>query len=341
MSIVDIAVYQDGRRLPGSPSVAEARAVSAATGGFTWIGLLRPDSAELSELASVFGLHPLAVEDVKQGHQRPKIERYDETLFLVLRPARYLDEPELVEFGELHVFLGPDFVITVRRAENPDLRQVRARMEADPGLLRLGPAAALYAILDRVVDAYEPVIAGLENDIGEIEDELFDGNGVGMDTAKRIYLLSREVIEFQRATTPLLEVVRERARTPEAQAADPELRRHLRDVVDHLIPVVERLDGFRESLRDALSVHLSLVNQQRNDQMAELTERSVQQSEDMKKISSWAAIIFAPTLISGIYGMNFTFMPELEWPAGYALALGAMAAFAVSLYAVFKRKNWL
>ncbi|MEB4615000.1 magnesium and cobalt transport protein CorA [Leucobacter sp. M11] len=341
MSIVDVAVYRDGARLPGTPSLAEAHAETRAGGGFTWVGLFRPDHAEVAELSEIFGLHPLAAEDVMQGHQRPKLERYDDHQFMVVRPARYLDEPELVEFGELHVFLGADFVITVRRAENPELGEVRARMEAEPELLRLGPAAALYAILDRVVDDYEPVMSGLENDIGEIEDALFNGETASRDLAKRIYLLSREVIEFQRATVPLLEVAQARHRAEEIGANDPELRRYLRDVIDHLIPVVERLDGFRQLLRDALTVHLGIVNQERNDQMAEMTERSVRQSEDMKKISSWAAIIFAPTLISGIYGMNFIAMPELDWPVGYPLALLAMFSFAGVLYTIFKRKNWL
>lgn len=336
-----MAVYRDGIRLPGTPTLALARETATESGGFTWVGLLRPDAAQLAELAETFGLHPLALEDVAQGHQRPKLERYDDVTFMVLRPARYLDEPELVEFGELHLFVGPDFVITIRHAENPELGAVRRRMEAEPELLRLGASAALYAILDRVVDDYEPVVAGLENDIGEIEDVLFNGDGVSRDLAKRIYLLSREVIEFLRATRPLLDAAQERHRAAEDLGLDTELRRYLRDVIDHLIRIVERLEGFRQLLRDTLTVHMGLINQERNDQMASMTEMSIKQSDDMKKISSWAAIIFAPTLISGIYGMNFEVMPELAWPLGYPLALVAMLGFAGVLYAIFKKKDWL
>lgn len=341
MPIVDVAVYRDGKRLPGEPSLHEARGLAAESGGFAWVGLFRPDEDELRELATIYGLHPLAVEDVLQGQQRPKLERYTDSVFMVLRPARYLDEPELVEFGELHLFVGDDFVITIRLAQNPELGEVRTRMEAEPELLRLGPAAALYAILDRVVDDYEPVVRGLENDIGEIEDELFDGAGVSPELAKRIYLLSREVIEFQRATRPLLVAAQERHRLAEREQVDPELRRYLRDVIDHLILVIERVDNFRQLLRDLLNVHMGLVSQERNDQMTEMTETSIRQSDQMKKISSWAAIIFAPTLISGIYGMNFEVMPELAWPLGYPLALVAMAGFAAALFAIFKKKDWL
>ncbi|MBL3700663.1 magnesium and cobalt transport protein CorA [Leucobacter luti] len=341
MSLVDVAVYHEGKRLPGNPSPHEARRIAAEIGGFAWVGLLRPGADELRELATAYELHPLAIEDVLLGKQRPKLEQYSDTVFMVLRPARYLDEPELVEFGELHLFVGDNFVITVRLAENPELSEVRTRIEAEPELLRLGPAAALYAILDRVVDDYEPVVLGLENDIAEIEDELFNGAGVSPELAKRIYLLSSEVIDFQRATRPLLEATQARHRAAEREAVDPELRRYLRDVIDHLIVVTERADGFRQLLRDLLNVHMGLVSQDRNDRMTEMTEISVRQSDQMKKISSWAAIIFAPTLISGIYGMNFRLMPELDWAAGYPLALLAMAGFAGALYAVFKKKDWL
>ncbi len=200
MTMVDNAVYVNGHRTDNPRNLDETYEVMRERRGMAWIGLYRPEPAEIQSVAAEFSLHELAVEDALHGHQRSKLERYGETLFTVLRPARYLDEVEKVEFGELHVFIGPDFAVTIRHAESPDLKRVRQRLETDPELLTLGPQAVLYAILDEVVDQYEPVVAGLENDIDEIEDELFGSNP---DVTRRIYELSREVIEFQRATHPL------------------------------------------------------------------------------------------------------------------------------------------
>jgi len=280
----------------------------------------------------------LAVEDALAGHQRSKIERYGDILFVVLRPARYVDDEERVEFGELHVFVGPDFVVTIRHAESPNLAQVRERMEQTPHLLALGPEAVLYAILDQVVDEYGPVVAGLENDIDEIEDQLFDGDP---EVSRRIYALSREVIEFQRATQPLVTMFEAMQRGFDKYNVDLELHRHLRDVLDHTLRVVERGDAFRQLLQNALTVHSTLVGQRQNDEMRHLSETSLAQSEEVKKISSWAAILFAPTLVGTVYGMNFDHMPELHWALGYPFALSLMLAMGVSLYAVFKRRDWL
>lgn len=341
MSVVDIAVYHEGKRVVGPGTAAEALREARSIGGFVWAGYFRPDDKELAELAEVFGLHPLALEDVSLGHQRPKVERYDDVDFIVLRPARYLDDVELVEFGELHLFVGPDFIVSVRLAENPHLSSVRHAMEMQTDVLKLGPLAVMHAILDRVVDDYEPVAAGIENDIDEIEDELFDGAGTSRDVARRIYLLSREVNEFQRATRPLLDTLREQRLRHVSDSIDIEVQRSLRDVVDHLIPICDRADTYRQLLQNALSVHMSLVTKEREEQMAQMTQTTIDQSDAMKKISAWAAIIFAPTLISGIYGMNFAVMPELHWEIGYLIALGGMFAFAGVLYVVFKRKGWL
>jgi magnesium transporter len=244
-------------------------------------------------VATEFSLHHLAVEDALKGHQRAKLERYDNTLFLVLRPARYVDEDERVEFGELHLFVGPDFVVTIRHAEAPDLSRVRHRMQDSQKLLALGPEAVLYAILDEVVDEYEPVVVGLQNDIDEIEDQLFDGNP---EVSRRIYALSREVIEFQRATQPLVGMFESLQKGFEKYDVDVELHRHLRDVLDHTLRIVERGDSFRQLLQNALTVHSTLVGQRQNDEMRKLSETSLAQSEEVKKISSWAAIFFAPTL---------------------------------------------
>ena len=291
--------------------------------GFAWIGLYKPTQEEFASVAEEFGLHPLAIEDAVEAHQRPKLEQYDGTLFVVLRPARYLDTTETVEFGEIHAFVGPDFVVTVRHGEASALDRVRRRLEQEPGLLRRGPIAVLYAIMDQVVDDYEPVVDGLENDIDEIETEVFSGNP---RASRRIYLLSRETIQFLRATQPLggeLEPLVEGS----VGDADAELRRYLRDVRDHALKVTERIAGFRELLTNILSVNLTLVG--------------VNQNDEVKKISAWAAILFAPTLVAGIYGMNFEHMPELSWLFGYPFALMLMLVVAVSLYVIFKQRGWL
>lgn len=338
MALVDNAVYVDGHRVATPPSLDETFEVMKQQKGFGWIGLYRPSEEEVRAVATEFGLHHLAVDDALAGHQRSKLERYADTLFVVLRPARYIDDDERVEFGELHVFVGPDFVVTIRHAESPNLARVRERMEQTPHLLALGPEAVLYAILDQVVDEYGPVVAGLENDIDEIEDQLFDGDP---EVSRRIYALSREVIEFQRATQPLVNMFEAMQRGFDKYNVDLELHRHLRDVLDHALRVVERGDAFRQLLQNALTVHSTLVGQAQNDEMRHLSETSLAQSEEVKKISSWAAILFAPTLVGTIYGMNFDHMPELHWTLGYPFALALMLGMGFTLYAVFKRRDWL
>jgi len=338
VALIDDAIYVDGSRVATPETLQETYDVLKNKHGFAWIGLYRPTDAEVRSVAEEFTLHHLAVEDALKGHQRAKIERFADNLFLVLRPARYIDADERVEFGELHVFVGPDFVVTIRHAESPDLVSVRKRLESTPKLLAFGPQAVLYAILDQVIDEYAPVVAGLENDIDEIEDQIFDGD---QDVSRRIYALSREVIEFQRATQPLIGMLESLQEGFEKHGVDVELHRHLRDVLDHTIRVVERGDAFRQLLQNALTVHSTLVNQRQNDETRRLSETGLAQSEEVKKISSWAAILFAPTLVGTIYGMNFTHMPELKWQFGYPFAITLMFAMGFGLYAVFKRKGWL
>jgi magnesium transporter len=338
-AVVDSAIYRDGRRWASPQSLAETfRCLRDRDGGMAWIGLYRPDADQLDSLAAEFGLHELAVEDAIQAHQRPKFERYGDTVFVVLRAARYLDDVEEVEFGELHLFLGPDFVVTVRHSESPDLSVVRRRLEQNPELLDRGPEAVLYAILDAVVDGYAPVVAGLENDIDEIETEVFGGDP---RVSRRIYELSREVVEFQRATQPLTGMLAGLTAGFEKYAVDDELQRYLRDVEDHVTQVNERVDGFRVLLRDILTVNATLVAQRQNEEMKLLSEVSNAQNEEVKKISAWAAILFAPTLIGTVYGMNFEVMPELGWAWGYPFALLLMAMVSGTLYAVFKRRDWI
>jgi magnesium transporter len=353
VAIMDNAVYAAGRRLSQPQSLAETyRLLREHTDGLAWIGLYKPEEYEFNSLAKEFDLHPLAVEDAVQAHQRPKIERYGDTLFVVLRAARYLDAVEEVEFSEVHAFIGPDFVLTVRHGEAPNLHDVRIRMERDPALLAQGPEAVLYAILDRVVDDYLPVVAGLENDIEEIETQVF---ALVPQVSQRIYELSREVVEFQRAARPLNAVLTGLSAGFTKYGVNEELQRNLRDVQDHLVQVIERLEGFRQFLQTVLSTNATLVAQQQNEEMKNLTEAALAQNaemkvlteaalaqnEEVKRISAWAAILFAPTLIGTVYGMNFDYMPELHWVSGYPFALLLMAVVCVGLYWMFRRRDWL
>jgi magnesium transporter len=321
--IVDNAIYVEGKRAADSRSLEETYQACRNQQGIAWIGLYRPTAEEFESVAQEFGLHVLSVEDALDAHQRPKLERYGETVFVVLRPARYVDESETIEFGETHVFVGKEFVITVRHSEVPDLGEVRQRLEADPELLRRGPEAILHAIMDQVVDDYGPVADGLENDIEEIEAQVFGGSA---DVSRRVYDLSREVIQFQRAVDPLNDVLGALIRG-ETIDVDPEVRRYLRDVQDHAQQVSERLSGYRDLLQNILSVNLTLV--------------SLSQNEQVKKISAWAAILFAPTLVGTVYGMNFDHMPELHWLFGYPFALALMVMISVVLYLSFKRSGWM
>lgn len=339
MTVIDNAVYVDGRRTVDPVNLSETYEAMRDRRGMAWIGLYRPSPEEVRSIAEELNLHPLAVEDALTGHQRSKLERYGDTLFLVLRPARYLDEVEEVEFGELHVFVGPDFVVAIRHAESPNLAQVRHRLEGEPELLARGPAAILYAILDQVVDEYNPVIAGLENDIDEIEDQLFESGDVSV--SRRIYELAREVMDFQRATEPLVGMLESLLNGSVTLNVDIELQRHLRDVLDHALRSVERAGAFRSLLENALQVNAALVAQRQNDEMRRMTEVGLAQNDETKKISSWAAILFAPTLIGSVYGMNFDHMPELHWIWGYPFAIALMAGTALTLYGVFKWRRWL
>lgn len=338
-SVVDSAIYEGGARVDSPATLADTyQALRDHPGAVAWIGLFRPDDHELGSLADEFALHELAVEDAIVAHQRPKLERYDDTLFVVLRAAWYLDETEEVEFGEVHAFVGPDFVVTVRHSDQPDLSAVRRRLESNPDLLRLGPEAILYAIVDRIVDGYVPVVAGLQVDIDEIEIEVFRRDAT---VSRRIYELSREVVEFQRTAAPLQSVLRGLMAGFEKYGTDEELQRYLRDVDDHLTAVIEQSDGFRQLLREMMAVNATLVAQEQNEEMKALTEASISQGEEVKKVSAWAAILFAPTLVGTIYGMNFDVMPELKWRFGYPLAIAFMVGVSATLYVVFRRRNWI
>jgi magnesium transporter len=322
--IVDNAIYVDGRRAEEPGSLEETYEAVDQRRGVAWIALYKPTEEEFGSVAREFGLHPLAVEDPIKAPLRTKLERYEGTLFLVLKAARYLDESETVEFGEVDAFVGENFVVTILRGEPAALAPMRERLKGDPELLGRGPEAFLYAIIERVVDGYAPVVAGLENDIDEIETEVFSGNA---GVSRRIYELSREVIEFQRATEQLPAILDRIVSGGEGHGVDAELQKYLRIVQDRALRIIERVEGFRQLLQNILSVNL--------------TGASIAQNDQVKKISAWAAILFAPTLIGTVYGMNFDYMPELHWRYGYPFALVLMLMVSVTLYLVFKRRGWL
>jgi magnesium transporter len=322
--IVDNVIYVDGRRAEEPGSLQDTYEAIRQRRGVAWIALYKPTEEEFGSVAREFGLHPLTVEDPIKAPLRTKLEHYEGTLFLVLKAARYLDETETVEFGEVDIFVGENFVVMVLRGEPAALAPMRERLEGDPELLRRGPEAILYAIIERVVDGYAPVVEGLENDIDEIETEVFSGNA---GVSRRIYELSREVIEFQRATEPLPAILDRLISGGEAPEVDAEVQRHLHLVQDRALRITGRVEGFRQLLQNILSVNL--------------TGASIAQNDQVKKISAWAAILFAPTLIGTVYGMNFDYMPELHWTFGYPFAMVLMLMVSATLYLVFKRRGWL
>ncbi|HSR26996.1 MAG TPA: magnesium/cobalt transporter CorA [Actinomycetes bacterium] len=329
--IIDCAVYQDGKRKPGQLALDEAYEAGCAENAFVWIGLYEPDEAEFESVRREFNLHELAVEDAIIAHERPKLEVYDDTLFVVLKTARYVDADDTVEFGEIMLFIGPQFVVAVRHKPASALGDVRKRIESRPDLLRFGPGAVLYAILDRVVDDYQPVVNGLDEDIKEVETEVFSHQG--SNPAERIYLLKREVIEFHQAAAPLTEPL-DRLAHGLVPGLRGEMGEYFRDIQDHLLRVVETVSGFRELLTSVLQANLTQV-------AVRQSEIGVQQNADMRKISAWVAIVAVPTMIAGIYGMNFDYMPELTWTFGYPLVLAVMAAACIALYRAFRRNGWL
>jgi magnesium transporter len=323
--IVDCAIYDHGKRTSHLATFDEALAGARNVHGFVWIGLHDPEATEFERVAAAFGLHPLAVEDAIHAHQRPKLERYGDSIFVVLKPARYVDSNEVVELGQIMVFLGRDFVVTVRHGGNRELASVRRHLEADPDRLAWGPAGVLHAIADRVVDDYDAVMRGLEEDIDEIEGAVF--SGPQSTHAERIFKLKREVLDFRRAVEPLEEPLQ----TLAAGVGDDMLDRrgdpYFRDVHDHVLRIADRLTGVDALLDSALSANVAQVG--------------MRQNEDMRKISAWVAILAVPTMIAGIYGMNFEHMPELESAVGYPAVLATMALVCYLLYRNFKRRHWL
>ncbi|MFJ9339685.1 magnesium/cobalt transporter CorA [Streptomyces sp. NPDC101733] len=331
-AVVNCLVYRDGVRQEDCAQVGEAlRRVRKSGEGFVWIGLHEPSKAELAGLAELFGLHPLAVEDAVNAHQRPKVERYDDTLFAVFKTVRYVEHEELtatsevVETGELMAFVGGDFVITIRHGGRGTLGPVREALEEQPGQLAKGPAAVLHAMADHVVDDYVAVTDAVQNDMDAVETAVFSEGGNRGD-AGRIYQLKRELLELRRAVAPLSRPLQHLATQPIA-VIPAEVRAYFRDVADHLARATEQINAYDGLLDSVLQAHLAQV--------------TVAQNEDMRKITAWAAIVAIPTMVCGVYGMNFDNMPELHWTYGYPLVVGVMAVACFVVHRGFRRNGWL
>jgi magnesium transporter len=334
-AMVDCGVYCDGTRLPGKYTHAAAlnkvREIEAeGRNAFVWIGLHGPDEHQMQAVADVFCLHPLAVEDAVHAHQRPKLERYDSMLFLVLKTVTYVEHEsmakarEIVETGEIMIFVGPDYVVTVRHGEHGGLAGVRKHLEASPANLKLGPYSVMHAIADHVVDTYLDVTDLIETDIDAMEEDIF--SPLAQTNIESIYLLKREVVELRRAISPLTTDL-QKIGTDHDDLINVEIRRYMRDVLDHTIKAADRIASYDDLLSSLVQAALGKV--------------AMQQNVDMRKISAWVAIAAVPTAMAGIYGMNFDHMPELHWTWGYPAVLLLMATVCTLLYRTFRHNNWL
>jgi magnesium transporter len=322
--VVASIAYANGRRL-GEVAIPDISDVLEQPGRFVWIGLHDPDDEALREVQEEFSLHDLAIEDAARAHQRPKLERYGDSLFAVLRTA-HLDRPTgVIELGETHVFVGSNYVVSIRHGASRPYVEVRSRCEASPDLLAKGPGFVLYALMDFIVDQYFPLVDSFEDRLEALEDDIFQQT-LTRETTERIYQLKRNLLEVKRAVAPLVDMCNRLVRTDSALIPE-DARVYFRDVYDHAIRINEMIDTLRELLTTALEANLSLI--------------SVSQNEAMKRLAGWAAIIAVPTMIAGIYGMNFRFMPELDWSLGYPVAMAVMLAACGFLYYRFKRSGWL
>ncbi len=323
--VVSCAAYAAGRRVADLHIDQVGELLEASEEGFVWIGLYEPEESLLRQVQKEFGLHDLAVEDALAAHQRPKVEEYGDALFVVLRTAQPGGETGRIALGETHVFMRRDYVVSVRHGPSLSYAEVRARCERTPELLRKGPAFVLYALMDFVVDHYFPIVDRLEDDLEQLEERIFDGT-FDRATTEQIYDLKRDLVALKRAVTPLIDVCNRLVRF-DATLIPEDIRPYFRDVYDHVIRINETVDTLRELLTTALEAHLSLV--------------SVGQNEVTKKLAAWAAILAVPTLIAGVYGMNFEIMPELHSRYGYPIAIAVMVAICGILYRRFRRAGWI
>jgi magnesium transporter len=322
--VVACVAYAEGRRVRDVeiPDISEAL---KEPGVFVWIGLHDPSPELLQEIQNEFGLHDLAVEDAHVAHQRPKLEQYGDSIFVVLRPAILTPDQQRIELGETHLFVGPRYVVSIRHGATPSYSAVRTRCESTPALLAKGPGFVLYAVMDFIVDQYFPVVDAMDDQLDHLEDEIFSET-FDRKTVERIYDLRRNLLEVKRAVSPLVDVCNRLMRF-DLRLIPEDTRPYFRDVYDHAIRINELVDTLRELLTGALEAHLSLT--------------AVAQNDAMKKLAGWAAIIGVPTMVAGVYGMNFKFMPELEWHYGYPMILAGIAAVCAYLYYRFKRSGWL
>jgi len=320
--VIACAAYARGYRV-ANVALADISEVLKQEDRFVWIGLYEPDEALLKEVQAEFGLHDLAVEDAHLAHQRPKLERYGDSLFIALRTAQTDRERRRIAFGETHLFVGARYVVSVRHGASLSYADVRARCEAQPQLLAKGPGFVLHAIMDFVVDQYFPIVDALEDDLEAVEDEIFNER-ISRETTMRIYTLKRDLLEIKRAVSPLVDICN---RLMRSDLIPDDARPYFRDVYDHALRINEKVDSLRELLGTALEANLSLT--------------TIAQNEATKRITGWAAIFAIPTMIAGIYGMNFEVMPELKWRWGYPLVMTITVALCSALYYRFKRSGWL
>jgi magnesium transporter len=323
--IVGAGVYRHGKRVDVTGTFEELADSCTTPDSFTWLGLYEPSDDELGRAAEAFGIHPLAIEDAKLHDERPKVDVFGDTLTVVLRPARYDDASESVQFGQITMMCSPRHIVVVRHGDAVPLNTLRSRLEAMPERLALGPGAVLHEILDRVVEGYYPVLTGLGDDIDQVEGEVFS-DSIRIDPTQRIYELQREVLQFSRAVTPLAEMLAE-LRFLSHPVLNEELQHYVSDTNDDVKRVMDQINGDRELLHSALE--------------ANLTQVSIRQNSDMRKMSAWVAILAVPTMIAGIYGMNFEHMPELETRYGYFFVVGSIAAICLFLYTRFRKSGWL
>ncbi|MBF4563232.1 magnesium and cobalt transport protein CorA [Microbacterium sp. VKM Ac-2870] len=330
-------VYVDGTPHPTDAMPADALADARRRGGMLWVGITTPDPDEIRSVAQLLGLERIGVEGALRTHQRSKLDRFGDHLFVVVQPSQYDDATEAVHCSEVDLFVGKDFVVVISADGAVDTEKLRALLDEHPDIAARGPLGVLWGTFEYVTRGYREVMDGIEHDIDEIEEELF---GEDEGVSRRIFALQREVIDLRHATAPLPGIMDRLehyvgSRMPSGEAPG------YREIADRARYIDARVAAFRETLDNALTIHATIVDQRRNDQMSEMTRTSIEQNDQVKKISSWAAIGFAPTLVAGIYGMNFQNMPELAWPWGYPFALGLMVAVSAGLYAVFKKKDWI
>ncbi|MDQ3166850.1 MAG: magnesium and cobalt transport protein CorA [Actinomycetota bacterium] len=338
-SIVDCAVYENGHRRSGVVPLEQVVETARSTGGFVWIGLHQPSTQQIATVAEQFALPPLAVEDAVMAHQRPKLHVYDDLIFVVLKPVRYVDSKKVVDVSEIAMFLGANFVVTVRHGDSDVLSRVRTELDGGSSeLLDHGPSIVLYRTADLVVDDYDEAIDRINADVDDIEEKVF--GSAETDYSKRIYTLKREIAEFRHAVLPLAAPV-QRLADGSVPGIDQEVASYFRDVHDHVLRATDAIEAHDRLLSDVLQADLSRVSARQSEISLQQNEMSVQQNQDMRKISAWAAIALVPTAVAGIYGMNFDNMPELGWKYGYFMVLGLIATVCFGLHRLFHRNGWL